>query len=246
MILNNASEAKTLGQKVAAHIRSGNIPSASAALGVYLDDKNAFRLLDLVGGALGDCPTAHLFSFLEIIALDRIMGGWIVIASALRVHPSCTLEGKLAKCRAFIIQANAWYACDSFGERVPGPFLLTDFQKTVHLLSPWREDQNPWVRRSVGVAVHFWAKRTRGVEEHLDHANALLDFLKPMLAEKDYQAAKGVGWGLKTLGRYYPAAVYQWLCQVLLIEKFRPLGVIKRKALTYLPAEMKQTLSGQS
>ena len=246
MILNSASEARILGQEVAAHIHSGKIQYASAVLGAYLDHKNAFRLLDLIGGALDDCPTAHLDPFLEAVARSQTMSGWIVIASALRVHPSCTLEGKLTKCRAFIIQADVWYACDSFGERVPGPFLLTDFQKTVHLLSPWREDQNAWVRRSVGVAVHFWAKRTKGLEEHLDHAKILLDFLKPMLAEKDYQAAKGVGWGLKTLGRYYPAVAYQWLCQVLLIEKYRPLGVIKRKALTYLPAEMQRALSRRS
>jgi hypothetical protein len=246
MILNSASEARILGQEVAAHIHSGKIQYASAVLGAYLDHKNAFRLLDLVGGALDECPTAHLDPFLEAVARGQTMGGWIVIASALRVHPTYTFEGKLSKCRAFIIQADAWYACDSFGERVPGPLLITNFQESLKVLSAWRVDQNAWVRRAVGVAVHFWAKRTKGAQAHLYHATALLDFLKPMLLEKGFHAAKGVGWGLKTLGRYYPAAAYQWLCQVLLVEKVNPMGVIKRKALTYLPAEMQRALSRRS
>jgi hypothetical protein len=247
MILNNAREARHLGQELANHIRSGNIHSADKALGAYLDDKNPFRLLDLIGDALSTCPTAGLFPFLDMIARGDTMGGWVVIAAALRAHSLCENKEILEKCRAFIIQAHVWYACDTFGERVPGPYLLTDFQDTVNLLSPWRDDKNPWVRRSVGVAVHFWAKRTKGAGDQLNHVRALLTFIKPMLAEKEYQAAKGVGWGLKTLGRYNPETVYEFLLQTFIVEKCQSLNVIKRKALTYLPTEMKGTLSrGQS
>ena len=57
------------------------------------------------------------------------MGGWVVIATALRSHSSTHPQAVLDKCRKFIIYADTWYACDCFGERIPGPFLLTDFEK---------------------------------------------------------------------------------------------------------------------
>ena len=65
--------------------------------------------------------------------------------------------------------------------------------------------------------------------------------LTPLFEEKDIRAAKGAGWGLKTIGRYYPLVAYKWLINSLVIEKRRPLVIVKRKALTYLPDEMKQT-----
>lgn len=246
MILTSSQEARIVGCEIAEHIVFGNIPSAYKKLSALLEDKNAFRLLDLIGEALRSCPTAKLYPFLEMIAQGRSMGGWVVIATALHSHSSAAPQEVLEKCRGFIMYADTWYACDCFGERVPGPYLLTDFEKTVSLLSAWRCDPNPWVRRAVGVAIHYWAKRTKGAEDQLDNANTLFAFIKPMLEEKEYQAAKGVGWGLKTLGRYYPHLAFEWLTEALIVEKRRPLAIIRRKALKYLPSEMKQSLSRQS
>jgi 3-methyladenine DNA glycosylase AlkD len=142
------------------------------------------------------------------------------------------------------MRADVWYACDIFGERVCGPALLSNFEQTLNLLSPWRNDPNPWIRRSIGVAVHFWAKRTSGEVSHHNNARNLLEFISPLLEESDMRAAKGVGWGLKTLGRYYTRIAYEWLTNALVIEKRHPLAIIKRKALTYFPDEMKQTFLG--
>jgi hypothetical protein len=53
------------------------------------------------------------------------------------------------------------------------------------------------------------------------------------------QAVKGIGWGLKTLGRYYPDLMSDWLTVLVLQEK-RPHRVIMlRKACTYLPDEQR-------
>jgi hypothetical protein len=79
------------------------------------------------------------------------------------------------------------------------------------LLAPWREDGNPWVRRAVGTGVHLWAKRSRGAVELVLQAETLLAFLEPMWGEWEMDAVKGVGWGLKTLGRSYPNLVADWL-----------------------------------
>ena len=135
----------------------------------------------------------------------------------------------MQKSRQFILTADAWYACDIFGERVTGPALLSDFDQTIALLSPWRYDDSHWIRRVVGVAAHFWAKRTRGEEAHQQQAGILLDFLGPMFEERAIQAAKGVGWGYKTIGRYYPKTACEWLTHALSVEKRRPMAVVKRK-----------------
>jgi hypothetical protein len=105
------------------------------------------------------------------------------------------------------------------------------------LLAPWREDANRWVRRTVGVAVHFWAKRSRG--EHAAEAKGLLTFLEPMFEEWNMDAVKGVGWGLKTLGRHYPDLVADWLAQQLVHRQRRHRALMLRKALTYLSDEQR-------
>ena len=241
MIFSGAKEARKFGCEIAEEINKGNISFVYKTISVYLDDKNPFRLLDLVGEALKNCSHSQLYPFLDMIAKARSEGGWVVIASTLHSLSEDSTHDIFNKCREYINQADVWYACDIFGERVPGPALLSDFDQTLKLLSSWRYDSNPWVRRSVGVAVHFWAKRTKGEETHQNNAGILLSFISPLFEEKDIRAAKGVGWGLKTIGRYYSLTAYEWLTNALITEKRKPLAVVKRKALTYLPDEMKRT-----
>jgi hypothetical protein len=54
-------------------------------------------------------------------------------------------------------------------------------------------------------------------------------------------AVKGVGWGLKTLGRYYPDLVAEWLPRQV-IRRHRALML--RKALTYLSDEQRTRVTG--
>jgi len=243
MILSGAKEARSLGSEIAEEINKGNISSAYKIIFTYLNDRNPFRLLDLVGEALTNCPPSNLFPFLNMIAEASSEGGWVVIASTLRPLLRENSREIFNKSHRFIIQADVWYACDIFGERVLGPALLSNFDQTLNQISSWLSDSNPWIRRAVGVAVHFWAKRTKGEKPHHNNARIILDFISPLFEEKDIRAAKGVGWGLKTIGRYYPLIAYEWLTNALVIEKRHPLAIVKRKALTYLPDEMKQTFN---
>ena len=137
-----------------------------------------------------------------------------------------------------------WYGTDILGERVPGPALVANLTPTLALLAPWREDANRWVRRSVGVAVHFWAKRSRGRAEHAAQAETLLAFVEPMFEEWEIDAVKGVGWGLKTLGRHYPDLVADWLAQHLVQRQRRHRKLTLRKALTFLSDEQRARAMG--
>lgn len=132
-----------------------------------------------------------------------------------------------------------------FGRARPGPAMVADLAQALALLAPWREDANRWVRRTVGVAAHFWAKRARGAPYHIPYAQALLEFLAPMFQECDVDAIKGVGWGLKTLGKHYPELTADWLAQQV-AQHQRPRALMLRKALTYLPARQRARITDLS
>jgi hypothetical protein len=158
----------------------------------------------------------------------------VIIGSALRAQLEQDQAGAFARCRDYIVAADVWYGADILGERVPGPALVADFDLALTLLSPWRGDANRWVRRAVGVSAHSWAKRTRGAEPA--QAESLLAFLEPMYEEWEMDAVKGVGWGLKTVGRYYPLLLAEWLARQ---AGRRHRALMQRKALTYLSAEQR-------
>lgn len=243
MILKGASQAREFAVRLAAIVTQRNIPGAMDAIEPIIHDKNPFRLLDLVGAGIADCPSASLLPFLDAIATTTAEGGWVVIAAALHFHQGKSLPFRLEMAQQYIIWSDIWYGADIFAERVPGPFLLEQFAQTLAQLKNWTKHSNPWVRRSVGVAVHFWTKRTRSDEKMQDQVHLLLDLLAPVFEEKDMRAAKGIGWGLKTLGRYYPQLVSDWLHEQLHIQGRQPMCVVRRKALTFLPNHLKQRMS---
>jgi hypothetical protein len=122
--------------------------------------------------------------------------------------------------------------------------LVSDFDAALALLAPWCGDENRWVRRTVGVAVHFWAKRSRGAPELSAQAEALLAFLEPMFEEWQMDAVKGVGWGLKTLGRHYPELMTDWLEEQVVRQQRRHRALMLRKAATYLSDEQRARITG--
>lgn len=244
----DAKEADKLGTDIAALVQSGHSLKAGALLDPVLAGRTPFRLLDRIGQAVGAVSPPAMNAFLDRIAAAKTEGGWVVIASALGQHLERDLDGAMARCHDFIVAADVWYATDILGERVPGPALRSDFQAALALLAPWREDANRWIRRTVGVAVHFWAKRSLGAPEHAEQACSLLAFLEPMFEERDIDAVKGVGWGLKTLGRHYPDLAADWLARQVVERKRSPRALMLRKALTYLGPEQRArvTLDGPS
>jgi 3-methyladenine DNA glycosylase AlkD len=235
----NARDADDLGKQIAVLVQAGQPEEAYSLLSPVLAERTPFPLLGRIGEPVGAGPLKGANAFLERIAADKTEGGWVVIGSALGQQLDRDPAGAFARCRDFIIAADVWYATDILGERVPGPALVADFQPALDLLNPWREDANRWVRRAVGVAAHFWTKRSRG--KAASQAEALLAFLEPMFEEWDLDAVKGVGWGLKTLGKYYPDLVADWLAQQM---GRRHRALMLRKALTYLSDEQRARATG--
>jgi 3-methyladenine DNA glycosylase AlkD len=241
-----AKEARALGKRVATVVQAGEPEEAYDLLAPVLAERTPFPMLDRIGEAVGAGPLEAVDPFLECVAYDRTMGGWVVIGAALGQHLDRDLAGAFARCREFIIAGDAWYVADSMGERVPGPALVADFQPALGLLTSWREEANRWVRRAVGVSAHFWAKRSRGAAGRVSQAQALLVLLEPLFEEWDLDAVKGVGWGLKTLGKHYPDLVADWLEQQVVPSQRRHRALMLRKALTYLSDAQRARATGQS
>ncbi|MGB7539683.1 MAG: DNA alkylation repair protein [Anaerolineales bacterium] len=233
----NTKDADALGIELAGLVKAGRFAQTSAALAPVLSSKTPFRLLDRIGARIGEGPLQETNAFLETIARKKAMGAWPLIGSALAAQFGKDPDGALMRCRAFIIQADVWYAADTLAERVAGEALVADFNRALAILKDWRSDPDRWVRKSAGVAIHLWTKRSRGEKRHLPKVNRLLAFLAPVFSEEDLDAVKGIGWALKTLGRYYPDTVAPWLVrQAGRARSVRPLML--RKATTYLsPAQ---------
>jgi 3-methyladenine DNA glycosylase AlkD len=236
----NSQEATSTGNEVVNLVEAGRGVEALQRLRPILETRMRFALLDRIGAPIGKGEPRLVNEFLDQIAAGKRMGGWPIIGSALRQQLERDLQGVFERCRSYIIQGDVWYATDILGERVPGPALVDHFDSGLSVLAPWREDQNRWVRRAVGVSTHFWAKWSRGDPEKATQADELLAFLEPMFGEQDMDAIKGIGWGLKTLGKYYPDLTAEWLRRQVARRPYRALML--RKALTYLPPEQRASI----
>ena len=241
----NAKSAGELGTTLAFLVGKGKVEEAYEILAPVLAERTPFRLLDRIGAAVGARQVSAVPAFLDRIASERTEGGWVIIASTLGQRLNSDLPGALGRARAYAIEADIWYAADILAERVPGPAMVNHFERSLPLLEPWRQDASRWVRRMLGVATHFWAKRSRGALELSGCANALLAFLEPMFTEWDMDAVKGVGWGLKTLGRTYPHLVGPWLEEQVIRRGRRHRTLMLHKATTYVPDVQRASLMGE-
>lgn len=236
-------EARDLGSRLALLVANGDYARADDLLLPVLHSKTPFAMLDILGKEIGKAPLQFTNYYLSRIAAKGTMGGWVVIASGLRRQLESDFSGAFDRCEEFTRLSSTWYGVDIFGERVPGPALVLDFNLAVEHIKPWRTDPDRWIRRMVGVAVHYWAKQAHGRDLYCDKVHSLLEMLEPMFGERHIDAVKGVGWGLKTLGRFYPSILTDWLeCQ-----NERPhTALMMRKAITFLPIDMKIRAQGYS
>lgn len=229
-------EVAEVSQECLTLLAAGSIDEALKTLHPLLSRKLPFPLLDHAGDILGSLATKRpqgLLSLLDKIEATKAMGGYVIIGSALNSFINHDLPEALEKAKEYILKGDVWYVTDIIGERVPGEALVHHFNETLPILEVFSREPNPWVKRSVGVAVHHFAKRVRGDQEK---ASRLLGLLSPCFEDKDSRIVKGIGWGLKTLGRYYPDLVVDFLKS----QKGRkPSQLLMRKAVIYLPPEKK-------
>jgi len=197
-----------------------------------LEDKTPFHMLDLIGKKIGDRVGIHMdkyLSFFDQLSSAKYMAGYVIIAQALIPLLNVNINLCFDKAKAYLLEGDEWYVCDIIGERVLGYAIFQHFQYALPLFEAYNKDDNHWVRRSVGVATHFFAKKSKNDE---DIARNVLELLTPQLTETDIRVIKGVGWGLKTIGRYYPELLVDYMKEHIQNKKIS--AVIIRKSVTYL------------
>lgn len=235
------TEMRLLAAECREHLTAGDVEEALSQLLPVFEVRTPFGLLHLAGQIVAEAavtsPTAFA-ALLDGLGASGEIGAWPLIGSGLAAaYLRHDLSRALAEARRYILQADVWHATDAISERVLGEGLLTDFEAALALLKAWRRETNPWVRRAVGVAVHYYAKRER---RQPGRVSRLLKLLEPLFEEQETAALKGVGWGLKTIGKFYPDLLAPWLRAQMATRNPRRLMV--RKAITYLPAEVKTEL----
>jgi 3-methyladenine DNA glycosylase AlkD len=240
----NTAQAREFGIKLSELVHQGNPQEAYNQLAVVLDEHIKFSLLERIAAPIGTGPLESSNTFLEIVAQGATEGGYVIIGGILREQLNRDLPGAFRRARGNIANAQVWYATDILGERVPGQGLVDQFETGLAQLEDWRKDSSPWVRRAVGVAVHFWAKRSQGAADLEPRAVRLMDFLEPLVPDWDIEATKGTGWGLKTLGKYYPEALTSWLKNIL-PQQPRYRTLLQQKAFTYLSEKQRERVLQQ-
>jgi 3-methyladenine DNA glycosylase AlkD len=233
------AQAGDLGTRIASLVEEGEVAPAYALLAPVLATRTPFPALGRIGAVVGGGPLEPTNAFLDHVASHRTEGGWVVIGCALGEQLERDPAGALSRCRRFVVAGHVWYAADILAERVPGPALVARFSRAIELLRPWPADDDAWVRRATGVAVHFWAHRSRGAAELASRARTLLKFLEPSFGEWEMNAAKGIAWALKTLGRHYPDLLADWLARDVVPGSRRHRALMLRKALTHLSDEQR-------
>jgi len=237
--LNNTDAVK-FGENIVHQLKAGDHNNAYNSLDWILTQKIPFPILERIGQTFGVMDIEIVNPFLDRIAEGMTMGGWVVIGGALKSQLERDLSGAFDKAKQYLIKADIWYGADIIGERVQGPGLVSFFDPSIALLKLWREHENRWVRRTIGVAVHYWAKRVKGDPNQIDRAKLLLDLLAPLFSEWEMDAVKGIGWGIKTIGKYYPELLLTWLPGQM---KKKHRAIILRKAVTYLSTEQRELLN---
>jgi 3-methyladenine DNA glycosylase AlkD len=204
-----------------------------------LDEKCPFSRLDLLGKRIGQVGTEEyeklLAAFDEIIEYNA-MGSYVIVSQALVWFLPSHLEGVMRKSREYIIKGDTWYVCDIIGERSLGRAVVNHFDEILPWLERFLDDENRWVNRSAGVAIHFFSKR---VVDKPEKTQKLLHVLEPHITEKQIDVVKGIGWGLKTIGRYHPDLLVTFLTSQS-ENKGKISRLLIKKAVKYLEKEKKR------
>lgn len=234
-------DADSVASEAEAIIRKGDPEKACNILDPLALGRTKFPILDRMGMRLGQ---ASLEEVALLDGLDRMIsrgsvGYYVIVGSALAQRLGSNMTTCLEKTAKYIVIGENWAKCDSIAERVWGQALVCNFPQAYKYLARIRDHENRWIRRAVGVAVHYFAKRRPTAMAEL---RKLLVLLAPELGEREYDAIKGVGWGFKTIGKYQPQLLTKFLENH--VKRVHPTRLMLKKATTYLPARTKRRLIG--
>ena len=169
-----------------------------------LEYKIKFPLLEYFTQELASIiPSKSHLEFLDWVVDEDYIGSYVITGKLLQLKLNANMEEVFSHAAKHMIKGDKWYSCDIISERVYGEGLLFDFEQAFFILTAFTKHESPWVRRAIGVAIHYATKRKVGREK----ASRLLDLTLSQIKDKHIEVKKGFGWGLKTLTKFHPEMV---------------------------------------
>ncbi len=127
-------------------------------------------------------------------------GSSVIIGKLLQLWLPDALAEAFGQARTAITSGATWYHCDQIGERVFGHGLLTAHEDAWPRLTVYLRDDDAWVQRAVGVAVHYATKKGLAAAQ----VETVLSTLLLHAGTDEHEARRGIGWGLKTIAKLHP------------------------------------------
>jgi len=179
-----------LAGKASRFILAGDVNNAFQTIKPILNRKYPFPMLDSLGRKIGEAGVSNsqrFFKVFDLIIDYKAIGGFVIIGQALIPLLEKGFKKVMQKSWEYIVKGDEWYVCDIISERSSGYALVNYFDTTVPCFERFLKDENKWVRRSVGVAVHFFSKR---VLDEPSKTLRLLNLIEPHVEEK--QGIEGI------------------------------------------------------
>lgn len=238
----SSAEYKRIIAEVQRLVSERKIAPLFLTLKPLLDSKCAFPKLDRIGKILGECADTNerdLVSLLDKIVEYNAMGGYVIVGQALVQMLETNFARAMKLGQKYIEIGACWYVCDIIGERCFGQALNRHFESALPYLRSLLNDKNDWVKRSAGVAIHLFVKRNKTDQKNIQ---LLLQAVEPHIEEKNIDVVKGIGWGLKTIGKYHPDLMDTFLRKQF-SKKRKLSGLMLSKATTYFAKSRRVALA---
>ncbi len=151
----------------------------------------------------------HLHFTDSLVATDE-MGSYVLAGIILQLRLPLHFDQSIHHACTYIVSGNEWYVCDIVGERVLGYALLTVPEKTIPVLEQLAKQSDKWIVRTIGVATHYAVKK--GLSPI--YVEAMFRLLLSLSNVTDFHIKKGIGWGAKTIAKFHPTIIKQYLKQI--------------------------------
>jgi len=103
-------------------------------------------------------------------------------------------------------QVNDWGLCDALA-KIYTKILEVKEAAVYDQLKKWNTDADLWKRRQSVVSLLYYGR----TKKRFLNFGQIIQFISPLLTDKEYYVQKGVGWSLRELYNVYPNETLPWL-----------------------------------
>lgn len=108
----------------------------------------------------------------------------------------------------WVEQIDNWAHSDSLSKYLTRLLENPDSQKGMfEILKKWNTSKNPWERRQSLVALYYYARTKK---QHISFEQTI-EFLSPLISDKEYYVQKAVGWALRETYNVYPKQAFSFI-----------------------------------